>query len=94
MAIGNTAADSRNAKNAIANVNKAYADNVASVSSAWKGGASEAYRNFSRIKKNNINAMLSKYDSLGSRLDSLARSEKRAEDEQARKAAMVWYGVR
>ena len=48
MAVGNTAADARSSKNAISNANKPYTNNVASVSTAWKGEISEAYKNFNR----------------------------------------------
>ena len=88
MAIGNTAANARNSKNVISNANKPYVNSVTSVSSAWKGEIGEAYKNFNRGIKSSINKTISKFDSLGSKLEELDRSVNKAEKAEARNAAM------
>ena len=88
MTVKPASLDALNAKNAIANANKQHADNVAKVSSSWKGGISDAYRNFSRNVRNGMTTTLTKYGNLGPTMDSLEKLIKRADDENARKAAM------
>ena len=88
MIIKAASAAAVSSKNIIAHVHKNYADNVAKVSSSWKGGISEAYKNFNRNVKSGMTSTLYKYGSLGSMLDSLEKSIKRAEEDEARRAAM------
>ncbi|MCL2048446.1 MAG: WXG100 family type VII secretion target [Defluviitaleaceae bacterium] len=69
---------------AVSSKNSTYDRSASSVATAWKGDAGEAYKDAYRRAKAQMTATLSNYNSLSSKLNSLANAVKRAEDEEKR----------
>ena len=85
MIIGNMTSVVSKAKNAISNTNKSFANHMNLLSSTWIGEISDAYKNLYRRFTSRMGTTLNYYNSLGSKIDSLEQSIKRADDEEARK---------
>ena len=87
MSIKKVSQDAKIAKEKITNAKNYYTR--AEASCGWKGEASEAFRNLDRRVMNRVSGLINGYSRLGTKLDSLENAVKRAESEEARKAARL-----
>ena len=85
MSNENIVLDVRNAKNAIFDANKTFSNHERLLSTKWTGEINTEYKNFYRQFINRTNTIINNYSNMVSKLDSLGRSIKKAEDEKARK---------
>ena len=87
MSAGNIAAEARNSRSLIFNKSRNHEGNSSSTFRLWRGRIGEECNNMNRTTRNSINAVLSRYNELSSRLDRLNNSINRAELEESRLAA-------
>ena len=87
MTIKQASQEAQIAKEKISNFRNIYTN--AESSSGWKGDISAAFRNMNRRVMNRVSGVTSKYSGVSSKLSNLENTARRADADEARKAARI-----